>query len=126
MSQFREKGYQVFNSVISPELVTLLHGVLAFEVDKILALLSRVGVEPDIATAAKDIVALLNTPSSADELDRDTRVLMTGHFPAELRLSKDILGDPAHGRASGYPQGRARIRPALHAHATDGALHPAK
>jgi hypothetical protein len=79
MSPFREKGYQLFNSVISPELVTILHGVLASEVDKILGLLGRVGVEPDIATAANDIVALLNTPSSANQLDHDTRVLMTGH-----------------------------------------------
>jgi len=93
MSQFREKGYQVFNNVISPELVAILHGVLASEVDKILALLGRVGVEPDIPTAASDIVALLSNPS-ADALDHDTRVLMTGHFPTELRLSKTFWEIP--------------------------------
>lgn len=87
MSQFQEKGYQLFYNVISPELVTELHGVLAAEVDKVLMLLRQVGVEPDIATAARDIVALLKNPA-ANGLDHDTRVLMTGHFPRELRLSK--------------------------------------
>ena len=94
MSQFREKGYQVFNNVISPELTARLHRVLASEVDKILALLGRVGVEPDIATAARDIVALLSDPSSSGGLDHDTRVLMTGHFPAEMRLSKTFWEIP--------------------------------
>ena len=88
ISQFQDKGYQVFNNVIPPELVARLHRVLASEVDKILALLARVGVEPDIAPAARDIVALLNDPRSAGELDHDTRVLMTGHFPTQLRLSE--------------------------------------
>lgn len=87
MSQFQESGYQVFNNVISPEALAILHRILVTEVDKILMRLSRVGVEPDIATAASDIVALLSSPSAVD-LDHDTRVLMTGHFPTELRLSK--------------------------------------
>ena len=87
MSQFQEKGYQLFCNVISPELVAELHGVLAAEVDKVLMLLHQVGVEPDVTTAARDIVALLKNPA-ANGLDHDTRVLMTGHFPRELRLSK--------------------------------------
>ena len=93
MSQFREKGYQLFNNVISPEVVALLYRVLASEVDRILVLLGRVGVEPDISNAARDIVALLNSPS-ANRLDRDTRVLMTGHFPTELRLSETFWEIP--------------------------------
>jgi len=93
MSQFREKGYQLFNNVISPELVTELHGVLASEVDKILMLLGRVGVEPNIATAARDILALLSAPA-VNGLDHDTRVLMTGHFPTELRMSKSFWEIP--------------------------------
>jgi hypothetical protein len=93
MSQFRAKGYQLFNDVISPEVVALLYRVLASEVDKILILLGRVGVEPDISTAARDIIALLNSPS-ANKLDRDTRVLMTGHFPTELRLSETFWEIP--------------------------------
>jgi Phytanoyl-CoA dioxygenase (PhyH) len=87
MSQFRDKGYQVFNNVIAPEIVAILHRVLVSEVDKMLGLLGRVGVSPDIATAASDIIALLSD-RSADALDHDMRVLMTGHFPTELRLSK--------------------------------------
>jgi hypothetical protein len=94
MPQFREKGYQLFNDVISPELVARLHRVLASEVDKILMRLSRVGVGPDIATAARDIVALLRDPSSSDGLDHDTRVLMTGHFPTKLRLSETFWEIP--------------------------------
>jgi hypothetical protein len=94
LSQFREKGYQLFNDVIPPELVALLHGVLVSQVDKIFALLGRVGVEPDVATAARDIVALLSDPSSADKLDHDTRVLMTGHFPTKLRLSETFWEIP--------------------------------
>jgi hypothetical protein len=94
MSQFREKGYQLFNNVISPELVARLHRVLASEVDKILGLLGRVGVEPDIAMAARDIVALLNSPCPASELDLGTRALMTGHFPTKLRLSKTFWEIP--------------------------------
>ena len=93
MSQFREKGYQLFHNVISPEVAALLHRILASEVDKILVLLGRVGVEPDISTAATDIVALLNSPA-ADRLDRDTRVLMTGHFPTQLRLSQTFWENP--------------------------------
>ena len=50
-------------------------------------LLHRVGVEPDVTTAARDIIALLKDPA-ANGLDYDTRVLMTGHFPRELRFSK--------------------------------------
>jgi hypothetical protein len=95
MSQFRERGYQLFNNVLSPELAARLHRVLASEVDKVLALLGRVGVEPDIATAASDIVALLSDPSSSDGLDHDTRILMTGHFPTEMRLSKTFWEIPA-------------------------------
>jgi hypothetical protein len=94
MSQFREKGYQLFNNVLSPELAARLHRILASEVDKILALLGRVGVDPDIATAARDIVALLSDPSSSDRLDHDTRVLMTGHFPTAMRLSKTFWEIP--------------------------------
>jgi Phytanoyl-CoA dioxygenase (PhyH) len=97
MSQFREKGYQLFKQVIPAELVATLHRLLASEVDRILALLSRVGVKPDIASAARDIAAWLSGPR-AGELDHETRVLMTGHFPTELRLSKtfwDIPRTPA-------------------------------
>ena len=94
ISQFQDKGYQLFNTVISPELVAALHRVLASEVDRLLGLLERVGVEPDIATAAGDIVALLKDPRSASELDHDTRMLMTGHFPTQLRLSKTFWEIP--------------------------------
>jgi hypothetical protein len=94
MSQFREKGYQLCDNVIPPELVALLHHMLVSEVDEMLVLLGRVGVKPDIATAARDIVALLSNPSSANELDHGTRVLMTGHFPTKLRLSKTFWGIP--------------------------------
>jgi hypothetical protein len=97
MSRFREKGYQIFHNVIPAEIVAGLHRILASEVDKILMLLERVGVEPDIATASRDIIALLNSPA-AGSLDHDTRVLMTGHFPTGLRLSKafwDIPRTPA-------------------------------
>ena len=86
LSPFREKGYQHFNNVIPPEVVAGLHRVLASEVDRVLVDLRRFGVEPDIATAASRIVALLNSPAS-NGLDRDTRLLMTGHFPTALRLS---------------------------------------
>jgi Phytanoyl-CoA dioxygenase (PhyH) len=97
MAQFREQGYQSFKQVIPAELVATLHRLLASEADRILALLSRIGVTPDIATAARDIAAWLGGPR-ADELDHDTRVLMTGHFPSELRLSTmfwDIPRTPA-------------------------------
>jgi hypothetical protein len=87
LAQFREQGYQIFHNVMPPGLIAMLYGVLAAEVDKILGMLGRAGVEPDVATAAKGIVALLSGPSAAT-LDHDTRVLMTGHFPTELRLSK--------------------------------------
>ena len=91
--QFREKGYAIFRHVLSPVLVETLHGVLASEVGKTLAHLSHVGVEPDISTAAKDIDTLLSGPD-ADKLDKNTRVLMTGHFPPELRMSKKFWEIP--------------------------------
>jgi hypothetical protein len=93
MSHFREKGYQLFSNVISPEVVATLHRVLVAEIDKILALFGRIGVEPDIATAGKDIAALLSG-ACANGIDHDTRVLMTGHFPTELRLSKTFWEIP--------------------------------
>ncbi len=97
MSQFREKGYQIFHNVIPSELVDTLHRLLASEVAGILARLSQIGVKPDIATAAHDIGMWLGSPR-ANQLDQETRVLMTGHFPTELRLSKifwDIPRTPA-------------------------------
>jgi hypothetical protein len=97
MSQFREKGYQIFHNVIPSELVATLHRLLASEVDGILARLSQIGVRPDIATAAHDIGIWLGSPR-ANVLDQETLVLMTGYFPTELRLSKifwDIPRTPA-------------------------------
>jgi hypothetical protein len=97
MSQFREKGYQIFHNVIPSELVATLHRLLASEVGGILARLSQIGVRPDIATAARDIGAWLGSPR-ANVLDQETLVLMTGYFPTELRLSKifwDIPRMPA-------------------------------
>jgi Phytanoyl-CoA dioxygenase (PhyH) len=86
IAQFREQGYQSFKQVIPAALVATLHRLLAPEVDENLALLSRVGVKPDIATAAHDIAASLGG-ARADQLDHETRSLMTGHFPTKLRLS---------------------------------------
>jgi hypothetical protein len=97
MSQFRERGYELFRGIIPPLLVTTLHRFLASEVDRILASLSEVGVEPDVTTAARDICALLSSPR-AEELDQTTRKLMTGHFSTELRLSEifwDVPRTPA-------------------------------
>jgi Phytanoyl-CoA dioxygenase (PhyH) len=93
ISPFREKGYQLFTNIIPADIVALLHRVLASEVDKILVHLGRVGVAPDMATAARDIVDLLSSPAAA-ELDQPTRVLMTGHFPTELRLSETFWEIP--------------------------------
>jgi ectoine hydroxylase-related dioxygenase (phytanoyl-CoA dioxygenase family) len=93
LSQFRDKGYQVVRNVIPPDTIAELHRVLGSEVDKALALLERVGVKPDIATAAKDIATLLSGPA-ANGLDHDARVLMTGHFPTQLRLSKSFWEIP--------------------------------
>jgi hypothetical protein len=93
ISQFHEQGYGLFRGVIPPQVVTKIHRTLASEVDRILASLSEIGVEPDVMTAARDIRALLSSPR-AQELDQTTRNLMTGHFPTALRL-QEIFWDIA-------------------------------
>jgi hypothetical protein len=45
-------------------------------------------------SGGESIVALLNNPHLASELDQNTRVLMTGHFPTQLRLSKTFREIP--------------------------------
>jgi hypothetical protein len=98
LSKFRELGYQVIANVIPAELVADIQHFLGEHVDKMLDTLSKFGVTSDINTAGGQIAATLRNTSS---LSDDLKVLMTGHFPLEVRLDKKLLSIPKDGRVRG-------------------------
>lgn len=87
--RFLKLGYQLFNNVIPLELASALHRLLAAELEQAFALLSPFVGKADVMTAGVNISTLLAS-SLASTLDRETRALMTGHFPTALRLSQDF------------------------------------
>ncbi|HEX2652026.1 MAG TPA: phytanoyl-CoA dioxygenase family protein [Xanthobacteraceae bacterium] len=86
---FEREGYQVFRNVLPSHVTEMLRQLLYSQVDSMLDLLSKFGVPRDPKLAGHEIRALLSSPR-ADELDHPTRVLMTGHFPTQIRLSESF------------------------------------
>jgi hypothetical protein len=98
LSKFRELGYQVITNVIPAELVTGIRQFLSDHVDKMLDRLSKFGVSSNINLAGSQIAGVLrSTPSLSDDL----KILMTGHFPLDVRLDETLLSIPKNNRVRG-------------------------
>ena len=79
----------------------MLHRVLSSEVDKILGLLGQLGIEPNIATAARDIVELLNSPS-ASTLDHDYPRTNDRALSDRIAPVGNILGNSTYAGPAKY------------------------
>lgn len=98
LGQFRELGYQVIPGIIPEALVREAHSFLAAQVDRMLEVLA-----PHGGTGGEITTALRSDPS----LSQDIKVLMTGHFPLDVRLDAKLRNIPRN------PDVRALLR-AIH------------
>jgi len=88
LGKFDRDGYQVIREVIPTDIVTRIHDFLRSHVDR---MIETIGVSKDLKSAGAEIANLLRTDAS---LPQDLRVLMTGHFPTQIRLDEMLRDIP--------------------------------
>ncbi len=90
---YREEGWQIERGLIPAEVIAAVRARLEGALDTTLDQMRELGVRVGTPDMVGDIHALLNGPD-AESIDRDLRVIMTGHFPFDVRMDPAIREIP--------------------------------
>ena len=93
LTHFQSHGYQVLPGVIDRETVRSLLTYLAADADDALTLLMADLRCNDVTTLCKRIDETASRPDF-DKVPKDQRLVMSGHFPLETRLSRTLWQVP--------------------------------
>ena len=90
---YQKRGYQVVRQLIPADVVINARRLLEENLSLALERMKDFGIGVGTTDMVPDINALLSGPDASD-LDRDLRVLLTGHFPLEVRLDRRLWEIP--------------------------------
>jgi hypothetical protein len=90
---FKSAGYQIFRGLLDSSRVARVRATLEQKLDSAIDALKPLGIRTDTGHIGQDIRALLAKPD-ADKIDRDLRIVMTGHFPLDVRLDRTLWEIP--------------------------------
>jgi len=90
---FKSAGYQVFRGLIDTSRIARVRTALEQKLDSAISSLKALGVRTDHDHISQDIGKVLARPD-AEKIDRDLRIVMTGHFPLDVRLDRTLWEIP--------------------------------
>jgi ectoine hydroxylase-related dioxygenase (phytanoyl-CoA dioxygenase family) len=82
---FQTTGYQIARGLIDVSVIDQVRAILEDALEPTVRQMRALGIRTGTDDMVNDIRALLASPE-ADRIDRDLRVIMTGHYPLHVRL----------------------------------------